>query len=255
MQIVLDCTCRNAEPFDHRGDGGDVVVGHVGDQRAETRDPHHLRIAVVAHPGAPGRIGAQPARRHPPHRLALVEIGGAPARDLVGHEGGARHMAIAGRELVEHFGHCRDHRRRLARDPVIVSELEQLRGFGRQTPIRRRGGKRRREIRRFDRAVANGLAVERPRHQRIDAGDPMQHRAGRVEAAVAEAQERVDGDEVLERPDRRDTAAGAFDGVSQQRRRGQDGGRRLTVDHIAHGCSLSTIGRRTGTDVGAGPGQ
>ena len=53
--------------------------------------------------------------------------------------------------------------------------------------------------------------VEIARHQHVDAGDPAQRRARRLEGLAGETEERIDRDEVLQRPERRDPAAGFGD--------------------------------------------
>jgi hypothetical protein len=213
VEIVLDRPLRDPELPDHPGDGRQRLLRQAGDGGAESADAHGFRVAVVAHRGPPRGVGSPGPHRQRPCRLTLVEIGSAPLGDLVDHEGGARGVPIALGLPVQDLGHGGDDgagprsRRRIAR-----RRLAQCGHVGRGPLDPRRRGQCSLEVAVLDGAGRQCLAVEAARHQHVHPGHPAHRGAGGGECLVDKAEERVDRDEVLERPQGCDLAAGAGDG-------------------------------------------
>ncbi len=212
-EIILHRPRRDAERGDDRLDRGDGFVGERRDGRAEVPNAEDLGIAVVPHRQPPGRIGREGAPGQRPGGLTRVEISGAPLGDLVDHESGARGPPVAVGEPVEHLGDGRDHGPGLHEPERLAGGggLEALDGL-RNARHLRRAGERSEEVVVRDPAGRDGLAIPGPRHQHVGADDALQRGGGGREALTGEAEEGVHGHEGLERPERRDAAAGGLDG-------------------------------------------
>jgi hypothetical protein len=119
-------------------------------------------------------------------------------------------VAVAGGQPVEHVGDGRDHRAAGRRGAVMRERLPE-RGDRRRAPVPGPSGEGRLQVGIGDGPRGQRLAEEAPGHQHLDPRDPAQHRAGGAEGQVGEPEERIDGDEALQRPQGGDPRRGARD--------------------------------------------
>ena len=198
-QVVLIGARGNAEPREDRIDGFDGIVGKRRHAGAKAGDAHNFGIAVVARQPAPRRVRAHRAHRKRPNRLPLVEIGRAEARDLLDHEFDQRDMPVALGAAVENLGDGRNHRGRLFhRAGSQRSALERAQSHA----LHAMSAHRRRQRRVVDLARSDGLRIEGARHQHRRARHAVERRAGLRKALFGKTEERIDRDEMLERPER-----------------------------------------------------
>ncbi len=219
MQVVRGKRRRDRETGEHRRDRRQRFVRQRQHRGAEAAQAHRRRVEVVGDARAPGRVGRTLAPRHRPTRLAGVEIAGAKRADLLDHEAYMRTVAIAAGAAVEELGDGGDapgrRRRRVVRrqGAQVGNARRHVRGI---EAFARDG-----EVGVLDLAARQGLAVEFTRHQHAAVGHAVEQRADPAEIRTREAEDRVDRDEALERPEGRDAAAGLGD---RSRRAGIRGG-------------------------------
>ncbi len=206
-----------------------------------------------------GRELAPPAREQtvvrgqPPARLAVVEAGRAVLRDLVDDEIGPAGRAARSVSRVAQVGDQRRH-----------GDLRRRHGHRGDHRIRghlRAGQRDRRlDVLAPQRAVAP-LREEPPaRHRQPGAGDHAELGRGLVDRAADPAPPRVDRDEPVERPARRDAIAGERDVAHQgldRVQRGIDGGihRRAPEDGADAGVRTDTGIATAGGAAGSGGGH
>jgi hypothetical protein len=210
----------------HAHGGGDQsprLAGQAGHARAEARVAHqHARPQVVCGLPQPARV--QPAAAvGSPGRLALVEISGAALADVVRDVVAPGHGVPQVTVRIHEVG---GQRQAPGQNGFCVQAGQQclhgLGGAGRGNGCL--------QVLPAHAAALPLLAKPCARHQHRAARQPGQLRRGRGDRSLDLAPIRVDRDEAVQRPGRRDARAGAVDcrrhcsGRTRRRVGGVDGG-------------------------------